>query len=45
MTSGYLTSEQIEAFRRDGAVLLKGAFRDYVDIARKAIEENNATPP
>ena len=44
MTSGYLTDEQIEAFRRDGAVLLKGAFRDYVDIARKAIEENKANP-
>lgn len=39
-----LTDEQIEAFRRDGAVLLKGAFRDYVDIARKAIEENKANP-
>lgn len=34
----------IDAFRRDGAVLLKGAFADHVDALRAAISENIAAP-
>jgi ectoine hydroxylase-related dioxygenase (phytanoyl-CoA dioxygenase family) len=39
-----LEQEQIDAFQRQGAVLLKGVFRDFVDGARAAIEENIANP-
>lgn len=35
---------EIEAFQQNGAVLLKGAFKEYVEGARKAIEENIAKP-
>ena len=38
------TRDQIDAFNRDGVVLLKGVFADYVDDARAAIEENKANP-
>lgn len=34
----------VDAFHRDGAVLLKGVFADYVEGARAAIEENKANP-
>ena len=36
--------EAVEAFQRDGAVLLKGAFSEFVEGARTAIEENKASP-
>lgn len=39
-----LTQDQIDTFQTQGAVLLKGAFRDYVETARQAIEDNIATP-
>ena len=39
-----VSDQQIEAFQQDGVVLLKGAFRDHVDSARQAIEENMANP-
>ena len=39
-----MDKETIEHFRDKGAVLLKGAFADYVDGARAAIEENKAKP-
>lgn len=38
------TPDQIAAFDRDGVVLLKGVFTDYVEDARAAIEENKANP-
>ena len=39
-----ITDQQIEDFERDGAVLIKGAFADWVEGARQAIEENKANP-
>ena len=44
MNTANITDTQIEEFQRDGAVLLKGAFADYVEPLRKAIEENKANP-
>lgn len=38
------TPDQIAAFDRDGVVLLKGVFTDYVEDARAAIEQNKANP-
>lgn len=34
----------IDDFREKGAVLLKGAFADFVEPAREAIEQNKASP-
>lgn len=42
--SKQVTQEQIEAFERDGAVLLKGIFTDHVESVRQAIEENKSNP-
>ena len=39
-----LTSDHIKSFSNDGAVLLKGAFSEFVEGAQKAIEENIANP-
>ena len=39
-----LTQNQIDDFTSDGAVLLKGAFTDFVEGARRAIEENMKSP-
>jgi len=39
-----ITQKHIEEFQTNGAVLLKGMFKDYVDTAREAIEENKAKP-
>ncbi len=39
-----ITPEQQAAFQEKGAVLLKGAFADFVEGAREAIEENKANP-
>lgn len=39
-----LTSDQIDAFQKQGAVLLKGVFDDFVEGARDAIEQNIASP-
>ena len=39
-----LTQKQIEEFKNNGAVLLKGAFKDHVENVREAIEENKANP-
>lgn len=38
------TPAQIDAFDRDGVVLLKGIFADFVEDARTAIEENKSNP-
>ena len=35
---------QIEAFETDGVVLVKGLFRDWVDVIRVGIERNMAEP-
>ncbi|MGB0412595.1 MAG: phytanoyl-CoA dioxygenase family protein [Pikeienuella sp.] len=39
-----ISDQMIEDFDRDGVVLLKGAFTDYVEGVREAIEENKANP-
>ena len=39
-----ITRKDIEDFNTNGAVLLKGIFKDYVEGARQAIEENKAKP-
>ena len=39
-----LTPEQIEAYRRDGVVLVRGLFADHVDTIRAGIERNMAEP-
>lgn len=40
----HITQKDIEDFHSNGAVLLKGIFKDYVEEARQAIEENKAKP-
>ena len=39
-----ITQQHIDAFQRDGVVLVKGLFRDYVETIRKGIETNMAEP-
>ena len=39
-----LTQSDIEAYQRDGAVLIKGLFADHVDQIRAGIERNMAEP-
>ena len=39
-----LTQSDIEAYQRDGAVLIKGLFADHVDQIRTGIERNMAEP-
>ena len=44
MAKEVVSDADIAAYRADGAVLLKGAFTDFVEGARAAIEENKANP-
>ncbi|WP_114286997.1 phytanoyl-CoA dioxygenase family protein [Candidatus Halocynthiibacter alkanivorans] len=39
-----ITRDQIEAFQRDGAVLVKGLFKGHVETIRAGIERNMAEP-
>ena len=39
-----ISQNQINEFQENGVVLLKGAFKDYVENARQAIEENKRSP-
>ncbi|NQZ74209.1 MAG: phytanoyl-CoA dioxygenase family protein [Dinoroseobacter sp.] len=39
-----VTQEQIEAYQRDGAVLIPGLFADWVEVIRAGIERNMADP-
>lgn len=39
-----ITPDHIENYRRDGAVLIKGLFRDHVESLRKGVETNMAEP-
>jgi len=39
-----LDQRQIEAYRADGAVLVKGLFQDWVDVIAAGIERNMAEP-
>jgi len=39
-----ISQSQVEAYRRDGAVLLKGLFTDWIETIRAGIERNMAEP-
>ena len=39
-----ITSEHMKNFSKNGAVLLKGAFSEFVEDAQTAIEENIENP-
>ncbi len=39
-----ITEEQVEAYQRDGVVMIKGLFKDQVDLLRKGVEANMAAP-
>ncbi len=39
-----ISDADVEAFARDGVVLIRGAFAPYVDGVREAIEANKASP-
>jgi len=39
-----ITNEHVQSFQRDGVVLIKGLFADYVDIVRSGIEHNMSNP-
>ena len=39
-----LSHEQIEAFQRDGAVMIPGLFADWVDVIRAGIDRNMSEP-
>ncbi|MDJ0613287.1 MAG: phytanoyl-CoA dioxygenase family protein [Rhizobiaceae bacterium] len=39
-----ISQDQINEFQKNGVVLLKGAFKNYVEGARQAIEDNKASP-
>lgn len=44
MTQGFVTQAQIEAFQRDGAVLIRGLFADWVEPLREGIARNLTDP-
>ena len=39
-----LNQDQVDAFRRDGVLLLRGVFSDWIDILRKGVETNMCDP-
>jgi ectoine hydroxylase-related dioxygenase (phytanoyl-CoA dioxygenase family) len=39
-----VTQDAIDSYRRDGAVLIKGLFRDHVDTLRAGVDRNMAEP-
>ena len=39
-----VTDEMIETYQRDGVVLVKGLWKDWVEVLRKGIERNMAEP-
>lgn len=39
-----VTPEQVDAYQRDGAILVKGLFADYVDTLRAGVARNMAEP-
>lgn len=42
--SNHITNKEIAEFEENGAVLLKGIFKDHVEAVRTAIEQNKAKP-
>ena len=44
MSDNLITTAHIEAFNRDGAVMIKGLFADWVETIREGIERNIQSP-
>lgn len=44
MTHPLITRDHVDAFQRDGVVLIRGLFKDHVDALRTGIERNMAEP-
>ena len=44
MAHPLLTQDHIDTFQRDGVVIIRGLFKDYVEILRTGIERNMAEP-
>ena len=44
MTNALITQDQIDAFQRDGVILIKGLFADHVDTLRAGVDRNMADP-
>lgn len=44
MPSPFVTAERVEAFHRDGVVMIPGLFADFVDAIRAGIDANLAAP-
>jgi ectoine hydroxylase-related dioxygenase (phytanoyl-CoA dioxygenase family) len=44
MTHALITQDQIDAFQRDGVILIKGLFADHVDTLRAGVDRNMADP-
>jgi ectoine hydroxylase-related dioxygenase (phytanoyl-CoA dioxygenase family) len=44
MTHPLITRDHIDSYRREGAVLIKGLFRNHVDALRKGVETNMTQP-
>ena len=41
---GMVTGAMVQDYQRDGVVLVKGLFRDWVDVLRAGVEKNMADP-
>ena len=44
MSEGYLSEAEIEAFQRDGALCVRGAFAEWIDTIAEGIERNMREP-
>jgi ectoine hydroxylase-related dioxygenase (phytanoyl-CoA dioxygenase family) len=44
MPSPFVSQADIDAYQRDGVVLIKGLFRDYVELLREGVERNLREP-
>jgi ectoine hydroxylase-related dioxygenase (phytanoyl-CoA dioxygenase family) len=44
MSHALITQDQIDAFQRDGVILIKGLFADHVDTLRDGVDRNMADP-
>ena len=44
MPSPLVSQADIDAYQRDGVVLIKGLFRDYVELLREGVERNLREP-
>ena len=44
MSTPLVTDEMIEAYQRDGVVLVRGLWADWVETLREGVERNMAEP-